>query len=108
VVPFYSAAMGNFCSALDTFVTDARLIASSVVTGAERATKTDQRGSFSFPLLPPGVYELNVEAEGFQNPKKRIVVQTGATTRVAIGLSPISIWQPLLRAVRPDNRAETA
>jgi len=77
---------GSVLDSSGAVVPDATLVARSVVTGLERETETDQRGSFSFPLLPPGVYELNVEAEGLQNPQKRIVVQTGATTRVEIEL----------------------
>ena len=79
-------------------VPDAQLVARSVVTGLERETETDQRGSFSFPLLPPGVYELNVEAEGLQNPRKRIVVQTGATTRVEIELA-VDVLEQVVEAL---------
>ena len=89
---------GSVSDPTGAVVPDARLVARSVVTGLERATGTDQRGSFSFPLLPPGVYELNVEAEGFQNPQKRIVVQTGATTRVDIELA-VDVLEQVIEAL---------
>jgi len=90
--------VGSVSDSTGAVVPDVRLVARSVVTGLERATETDQRGSFSFPLLPPGVYELNVEAEGFQNPRKRIVVQTGATTRVEIELA-VDVLEQVVEAL---------
>ncbi len=62
------------------------------------ALSCPMRGSFSFPLLPPGVYKLNVEAKGFQNPRKRIVVQTDATTRVEIELA-VDILEQVVEAL---------
>lgn len=79
-------------------VPDARLVARSVVTGLERTTATNPGGSFAFPLLPPGVYELDVHAEGFQNPRKRVVVQTGATTRVEIELA-VDVLEQVVEAL---------
>ena len=90
---------GSVSDPTGAVVPDAQLVARSVVTGLERETEeTDQRGSFSFPLLPPGVYELNVEAEGLQNPRKRIVVQTGATTRVEIELE-VDVLEQVVEAL---------
>jgi len=63
------------------------LTARSAATGLDRTTRTEKGGTFSLGLLPPGAYELSVEVEGFQNPRQRVVVQTGATTRVEIQLS---------------------
>ena len=58
-------------------VAQVRVTAQSAVTGLERTTETDERGSFSFAVLPPGVYELRVEAKGFQDP------ETGLSCRLA-------------------------
>ena len=68
-------------------VSGARVLASNTATGLERSVTGDAEGRFALLLLPPGVYELSVEAQGFQDPRKRVVVQTGATTSVHVELS---------------------
>jgi len=48
------------------------------------------------------VYELSVEAEGFQNPRKTVVVQTGSTTRADVQLT-VDVLQQAVEAI--DYRA---
>lgn len=36
-------------------------------TGAQRITKTDAAGIFVFPIVPPGVYTLRAEMQGFRS-----------------------------------------
>src|SRR5262245_21214730 len=38
-------------------------------TGLKRQTTTNSQGIFGFPLLPPGVYSLSAECEGFSAAK---------------------------------------
>ena len=85
-------------------VANAQVTARSVATGLERSAETDEWGSFLFAVLPPGVYELRVSAEGFQDPRKRVVVQTGATTRADIQLT-VDILEQVVEAldVLPDQ-----
>ncbi len=68
-------------------VSGTQVLARNTATGLGRSTTGDGRGAFALSLLPPGVYELSVEAQGFHDLSKRIVVQTGAATFVNIELS---------------------
>ena len=67
-------------------------------TGQARSAATDGAGEFVFAQLPPGVYELSVEAEGFQNPRKTVVVQTGSTTRADVQLA-VDVLQQAVEAI---------
>ena len=58
-------------------VIDAELRISNSETGATRQTKTNESGSYSFPLLQPGSYRLSIQKEGF-----RPVTQTGIALQV--------------------------
>ena len=89
---------GSVSDPSDAVVRDAEVTARSVLNGSKRATETDSQGEFSFGLLPPGVYQLRVEAEGFQDPSKRVVVQTGATTRVDIQLT-VDVLEQVVEAL---------
>ncbi len=50
----------------------AQVTATQVETGLKRETSTNELGYYSFPLLPPGAYRVDVRKEGF-----RPVSQTG-------------------------------
>ena len=43
----------------------ATVVARKVDTGIERTTKTTSDGLYRFDSLPPGVYDIRVEAQGF-------------------------------------------
>ena len=51
-------------------------------TGASRVVQTGVDGTFSIPSLPPGPYDVIVEAAGFQPTVSPVDVTTGATTTV--------------------------
>src|ERR1044071_2962789 len=44
----------------------AAVTVTSQATGATRKVTTNSEGLYSFPSLPPGVYELKVEQSGFK------------------------------------------
>ena len=46
-------------------VPDVAITVSSTATGLKRQTTTNGEGLFTVPLLPPGLYSLQVEREGF-------------------------------------------
>src|SRR2546423_1143678 len=58
-------------------VPGANVKATNVATGASRETKTNGEGVYTLSNLPPGVYEISVEAQGF---KKSVL--TNATLQV--------------------------
>lgn len=53
-------------------------------TGATRVIQTEDSGAFSAPSLPPGSYEVRVEATGFAAILRSIDVATGATTTLNV------------------------
>jgi hypothetical protein len=56
-------------------------------TGFKREVRTDDSGFFRFTVLPLGIYELTVQATGF-NPEKRsgIVLTAGATATIDLAM----------------------
>src|SRR5262249_55100257 len=68
-------------------VADASVQAVSNATNARLRTTTDQAGNFSFFLLPPGLYRIEVLADGFKTAAlEEIVVRITETAFVAIAL----------------------
>ncbi len=55
-------------------------IASEVLIGGERTATTGANGLFRFPLLPPGVYRISVEASGFAPHRVTERLSLGQTT----------------------------
>ncbi len=61
----------------------AKLTISRVETGEQRQTISSSQGYYSFPLVPPGHYDLVAERDGFQTQRQTgIVVVTGNITTV--------------------------
>ncbi|MGY4385973.1 hypothetical protein ACVWYN_003023 [Pedobacter sp. UYP24] len=56
---------------------DGKLIEAATVflNGSKRITKTDSLGSFSFPKLSPGTYQVVVNMIGFASVKKNVLIQ---------------------------------
>jgi hypothetical protein len=60
----------------------------SNATGVSREYKTDGRGVFYFTFLPPGVYTLHVDAEGFKSYEDHdVTVRVAQVTRADIEMS---------------------
>jgi hypothetical protein len=73
-------------------IAGARVFIRQTGVGAERSIRADQEGRYRFTTLPPGVYELRAEAEGFQTVRyEKISAIAGATIRRDFKLSPAVI-----------------
>ncbi len=73
-------------------IADARVFVRQTGVGAERSTITNQEGRYRFTTLSPGVYEIRVEADGFQTMRhEKISAIAGATIRRDFKLSPAAI-----------------
>jgi Carboxypeptidase regulatory-like domain len=74
----------------DAVIPGATVIALNAATGVKQTTKTDDQGSYAFPVLPVGQYEIDVTADGF-NPKNTrglaIDINTALTVDVTLQLS---------------------
>jgi hypothetical protein len=61
-------------------------------TGLERTIVSDEDGSFRFPLLPPGKYDISAEKPGFQlSTEKSVVVGVAGKVNVNIQLVPSDV-----------------
>ncbi len=61
-------------------VRGAAVTAANTATGLARSGATDANGSYRIPLLPPGVYDVKVEVNGFNTQVKRGVTLTVGQT----------------------------
>jgi Carboxypeptidase regulatory-like domain len=55
-------------------------------TGASRVIQTEESGAFSAASLPPGTYEVRVEASGFAAIVRSAEILTGATTTLNVAM----------------------
>jgi hypothetical protein len=67
-------------------VSTARIKVLSTATGATRTVATSPQGDYSCPGLQAGVYEVSVEAPGFQRTVRQAIVEAGATTTTDFAL----------------------
>src|SRR5215510_5605326 len=73
-------------------IVDAKVFVRQTEVGDERSVKTNREGRYRFNSLAPGVYELRVEADGFQTVRyEKIGAIAGATVRHDLKLSPAAI-----------------
>src|SRR6516162_10486143 len=72
----------------------ATVTATSQGTAISRTTKTDDTGHFLLPLLPIGVYTLQVSAQGFQTvEEKDITLQVNESREVNFSRAPAAVQQ---------------
>jgi len=65
---------GIICDPSGAFVAGATLTLNNVGNGTKQTTTTNDQGQYSFPVVPIGHYELEVNSPGFQPYKKIGVV----------------------------------
>lgn len=71
-------------------IAGATVAAVNTATGVKQTTKTDEEGSYAFPVLPVGQYEIDVTADGFKPSKTRglaIDINAALTVDVTLQLS---------------------
>lgn len=74
----------------EAVIAGATVIAVNAATGVKQTTKTDAQGSYTFPVLPVGQYEIDVTADGFKSNETRgltIDINTALTVDVTLQLS---------------------
>lgn len=69
--------LGTVKDASGAYLAGATIRLKDVATNAQRVTRSDSGGAYSFPLLTPGVHEMEVSLPGFKT-----VRQTGIPVRV--------------------------
>lgn len=89
-------------------IPSASLEARNAATGQVRRTSTNDQGFYSLPLLPVGVYELEVAKPGFSRKSLRgLVIEVGQTARADVTLE-LAREQTVLRVEAPRMLIETA
>ncbi len=58
--------LGSVHDASGALVANAPITITNTATGLNRTVETDASGEFSAPSLPPGIYSLTVQTEGFK------------------------------------------
>ena len=83
--------------------------AQNVATNAVRTQASNNAGAFTFPALPPGVYLVKAELEGFKPAENRVELHVEQTLRVSFALEIGGITETtLVTAVTPLLTTENA
>ena len=69
-----SAIVGQVTDASNAAIAGALVTITNRESGMQRAARTDTEGRYNFPQLKPGIYSVQVEAEGFDPQKNDNVV----------------------------------
>src|SRR5438874_2537664 len=83
----YGNLVGNVTDPQQAAVVGASVSIKNNATGYSAETKTDDRGTYDFSNLPPGVYDIKVSAAGFSSfEAKEITLQANNIARVDAAL----------------------
>src|SRR6516225_8743128 len=67
-------------------VPNAKVTAKQTATGLTRVAQSSSAGIYNFSLLPPGAYELAVEAQGFKMAQTKVTLGVGALATVDLDM----------------------
>ncbi|HYE73518.1 MAG TPA: carboxypeptidase-like regulatory domain-containing protein [Blastocatellia bacterium] len=73
---------GTITDASQAVVAGATVTATNTATGISRSTTSDAQGEYRIPLLPPGVYDVRVEMNGFAAQLVKSITLTVGQTAV--------------------------
>ncbi|HKQ77829.1 MAG TPA: TonB-dependent receptor [Blastocatellia bacterium] len=81
-------------------VPGAIVLAKSVETGLERMATTTDEGFYVITNVPPGIYEVTVQAAGFATTAQRVRVFVGSSVRLDIGLTvtPVTVEERVVES----------
>jgi hypothetical protein len=97
-----SSVIGDVVDANDGAVANARVTVTDVATRVQRGVVTDERGTYRIFALQPGVYEVAVEASGFQKAlRPRVVVEAAAQVKADFRLAVAGVSD----AIQVEDRA---
>lgn len=81
------AINGTVADPAGAIVRGATVTVTNQATGATRKTISNSEGNFTIPALPPGEYEVRVEADGFTTQIQMQLVQVGTTSNSSFTLN---------------------
>ena len=86
--------LGTVSDASGAVVSDAQVTINETTTGVSHTGRSNSRGNYVFPDLPPGRYQVAVEVAGFKKELRTdISVLVDTTTRVDVQLHPGDVQQ---------------
>ena len=102
--------IGTVTDASHAVVPTATVTLSSTETGFNSTTTTTSSGTFRFPLLRPGTYDLSVTAKGFRVSKLTVDAAVGAVKEVEVQLEvgattetvEVTATEPLLQTTNAN------
>ncbi|RMG52949.1 MAG: carboxypeptidase regulatory-like domain-containing protein [Acidobacteria bacterium] len=85
------------------YITGATLRLTQVGTNIVRTTQSDDAGRYSFPLLPPGRYDLEVSKSGFTTIKQTgIPVRINEKTTLDLTMEPAPVEEVITVEAEPE------
>jgi hypothetical protein len=111
----YGSIVGNVRDATEAAVSGATVVVTNKETNQSRQTTTDEAGSYSFPTLQSGTYDIRITKEGFSTfTKQDALVTLNTITRVDVALKVGAITESVtvaaetatLQTDRSEVRAE--
>jgi hypothetical protein len=96
------AIAGVVLDASAAAVPGARVTVTNTGTGVSRTVETSRTGQFSAPVLPPGMYHLSVELDGFATIRQNeLVVTVGSTVNLHLAMEPKGVTETVEVEARP-------
>jgi hypothetical protein len=101
---------GRIVDSSGAAVPEATVSVTSTATNVSRETRSNQTGDYSFPSLPPGIYNVKVEHQGFKiAASNNVQVQVQQTLRLDFTLEVGQLSQSVLvEATAAQLQAENA
>ncbi len=88
--------LGSITDSSGAAVSGAKVMITEANTGAVRSIESNASGNYSFATLPPGVYNVSVEMQGFRKAARgNVPVTVNTTVRVDLELQPGSVSETI-------------
>src|SRR6186997_479786 len=89
-IPLYAQTLGTITGEVKdssgATIPGSTVTATNVATNATRTQASNEVGAFTFPAMPPGVYLVKAELEGFKPAENRVELHVEQTLRVTFSL----------------------
>jgi hypothetical protein len=94
--------LGTVTDASGATVSGAKVTAKETSTGLTHQSNTNDSGNYTFPDLPPGIYNVTVEANGFKKAtQEKVDLASNSATRIDVGMQPGNVSETVLVTEAP-------
>ncbi|HXS98462.1 MAG TPA: carboxypeptidase regulatory-like domain-containing protein [Candidatus Limnocylindrales bacterium] len=88
--------LGTVTDASGAVVQNAKVSVTETQTGVAHTLQTNESGNYILTNVPPGVYAVSVEANGFKTVTRRdVTVQVDSNTRIDVQLQPGNVTETI-------------